>query len=98
MVFRKTLLTMLTAQPRSVSSLAREMGLTRDDIEEDLRHMIRSARAAGHRVVIDPARCKACGFTFGEEKLSKPSRCPQCKQSRVFEAQIFVQPSGASGA
>jgi predicted Zn-ribbon and HTH transcriptional regulator len=81
---------MLSAQPRSVSSLARELGLSRGDVEDDLRHLIRSARVAGHTIVIEPARCKACGFVFGEEKLSKPSRCPQCKQSRIFEAQIYV--------
>lgn len=94
MVFRKDLLMLLTAQPRSVSSLARELGLTRGDVEDDLRHMIRSARAAGHRVVIEPARCKACGFTFDEDKLSKPGKCPQCRQSRILEAQISVQTGG----
>jgi predicted Zn-ribbon and HTH transcriptional regulator len=81
----------LSVQPRSVSSLARELGLARGDVEDDLRHLIRSARAAGHTIVIEPARCKACGFVFGEEKLSKPSRCPQCKQSRIFEAQLYVE-------
>jgi len=84
-------MTMLSAQPRSVSSLAREAGVSRGDVEDDLRHMIRSARAAGHRVVIEPARCRACGFVFGEEKLSKPSRCPECRQSRIFEAQIRLE-------
>ena len=85
---------MLSAEPRSVSSLARELGLARGDVEDDLRHMIRSARAAGHRIVIEPARCRACGFTFGDEKLSKPSRCPECKQSRILEAQISIEPRG----
>jgi transcriptional regulator len=91
MTFRKNLLQLLSAQPRSVSSIAREMGLKRADVEDDLRHMIRSARAAGHVVVIEPARCKNCGFVFGEEKLSKPGKCPDCKGSRIFEAQLRVE-------
>jgi predicted Zn-ribbon and HTH transcriptional regulator len=53
--------------------------------------MIRSARAAGHRVVVEPARCKACGYLFGEEKLSKPSRCPACKSTWLFEPLIRVE-------
>jgi hypothetical protein len=53
--------------------------------------MIRSARAAGHRVLIVPARCRSCDFVFGEEKLAKPGRCPSCKGSRIFEAQISVE-------
>ena len=87
-MFRKALLDLLTAQPRSVSSIARELGLKRGDVEDDLRHAIRSARAQGRTVVVEPARCRSCGFTFGEEKLSKPSKCPGCKGSRIFEAQI----------
>jgi predicted Zn-ribbon and HTH transcriptional regulator len=91
MTFRRDLLTLLSVQPRSVSSLAREMGLDRRDVEDDLRHAIRSARASGHRVVIEPARCKQCGFVFSEDKLSKPGKCPECRGTRLFEAQIRIE-------
>jgi transcriptional regulator len=90
LTFRKALIDILTAQPRSVSSIARELGLKRADVEDDLRHAIRSARASGRRVLIEPARCRTCGFTFGEEKLLKPSRCPSCRGERLFEAQILI--------
>ena len=88
--FRKDLVKILSAQPRSVSSIARELGLKRGDVEEDLRHMIRSARAAGHHVHIEPARCRACGFTFGDEKLSKPGKCPACRSTWLYEAQVHL--------
>jgi len=89
-MFRKDLLEWLSVEPRSVSRIAREMGLARGDVEDDLRHMIRSARAAGHEVIVVPARCRTCGFIFSEEKLSKPGKCPQCRASRIFEPQIRV--------
>jgi predicted Zn-ribbon and HTH transcriptional regulator len=90
-VYRKELLNILTAQPRSVSSLSRQLGLKRGDVEDDLAHLIRSARAAGHRVVVLPARCRACGFTFGDDRLSKPGKCPACRGTRLFEAQISIE-------
>ena len=90
MTLRKDLLEYLSHEPRSVSRLARELRLPRADVEDALRHMIRSARAAGYTILIEPARCRACGFTFGEDKLTRPSRCPQCKESRIFEPQISV--------
>lgn len=93
MTVRRELIQLLSEQPRSVSSLARELGLTRGDVEDDLRHAIRSARAAGHRVAVLPAKCRSCGFTFGEEKLSKPGKCPACRGTRLFEAQIRVDPA-----
>lgn len=73
-----------------MSSLARELGLRRGDVEDDLRHAIRSARAAGHRIEVLPAECRACGFTFGDDKLSKPGKCPACRGTRLYEAQIRV--------
>jgi len=94
-MFRKDLLAVLTEGPRSVSSLARELGLKRADVEEDLRHLVRSARAAGHRLVVQPARCRGCGFTFGEDRLSKPGKCPACRGTWIYEPQISVEPTTA---
>jgi predicted Zn-ribbon and HTH transcriptional regulator len=91
MTFRRDLVKALSAQPRSVSSLARELRLDRRDVEDDLRHAIRSAAAAGHRVIVEPARCKECGFVFSPDRLAKPGKCPQCRGSRLYEAQIRIE-------
>jgi four helix bundle protein len=88
--FRRHLLDLLTEEPRSVSSLARELGMKRGDVEEDLQHALRSARAAGHHIEVIPARCKTCDFVFSVDKLAKPGRCPGCKGTRLFEPMIRV--------
>jgi len=88
--FRRHLLDLLSSEPRSISSLARELGTTRGAIEEDLQHALRSASAAGHHIEVIPARCKACDFVFGADKLTKPGRCPSCKGTRLFEPMIRV--------
>ena len=92
--FRKQLLEMLAVEPRTPSSLARELQLDRRTMEEDLRHMIRSARAAGHRVIVEPARCKSCGFEFGGDRLSKPGRCPECRGTWLFEPLLRIEKGG----
>ena len=94
MTRRRQLLEVLSAEARTASSLARELGLDRRDLEMELRHMIRSARAAGHQVTIEPARCRACGFEFDEDRITKPGRCPACRGSRVFEPRIRVRREG----
>jgi predicted Zn-ribbon and HTH transcriptional regulator len=88
--FRRHLIDLLTGEPRSISSLARELGMTRADLEDDLRHLMRSARARGDSVEIAPARCKSCGFVFGDEKLVKPGKCPACRGTRIYEPMIRV--------
>jgi transcriptional regulator len=91
LVTRRKALQDLLAQPRTASSLARELQLKRSEIEDELRHMIRSARAAGHRIVVEPARCKACGFSFGDDKLTKPGKCPECRSTWLFEPLLRVE-------
>jgi transcriptional regulator len=84
-------LDLVLSEPRTASSLARELRLDRRDMENDLQHMITSARAAGHVVIVEPARCKSCGFVFDQTRLSKPGKCPECRGSRVFEPLIRVE-------
>lgn len=91
MTLRRHLHEILSLEPRSVSSLARELGLRRGDVEEDLQHMLRSAAARGDAIDVLPARCKACGFEFGADRLAKPGRCPSCKASRIQEAMIAIR-------
>ena len=90
MSFRRHLIDLLSSEPRTVSSLARELGMTRGEIEDDLRHALRSARAAGHDIDVIPARCKSCDFVFSPEKLVKPGRCPACKATRLYEPMIRI--------
>ena len=90
MTRRRQLIELLSHQPRSISSIAREMGLHRGDVEADLQHALRSAIVAGYRVEVIPARCKACGFVFSDDRLTKPGRCPSCKGARLFEPQICL--------
>ncbi len=97
MSLRRDLISMLTAQARSVSSIAREMGLDRRDAEDHLLHAITSARAAGHELIVEPARCRQCGFTFSTDKLSKPGKCPECRATRIYEAQITLNHGGHEG-
>ncbi|MBA3640234.1 MAG: transcriptional regulator [Acidobacteriota bacterium] len=96
MTLRRQLREVLTT-PRTASWLARELNMRRDEVEEDLRHAIVSARAAGESVSIAPARCKTCGFLFDEERLSKPGKCPSCRGTRIFEPLVSISPKTASG-
>jgi len=90
LAYRRDLLAVLAAGPRTASSLARELGLDRRDIENELRHALRTARTSGHSIAIEPARCKSCGFVFDGDRLTKPSRCPSCKGSRIYEPLISI--------
>lgn len=82
----------LLKQPRTISSIAHELKLTREDVEDHIKHLLRSARATGQDVRIEPARCRNCGFTFGKDKITKPGKCPDCKSTHLYEPLIQIRP------
>lgn len=58
-----------------------------------LGHALESA-SAKYQIEVTPAHCKSCGFVFWErKKVGKPSRCPQCKASRVEAASYYIRTS-----
>ncbi len=78
-------------QPRTSSSIAHELKLTRDEVDDHLKHLLKSARTAGQDVRIEPARCRSCGFTFAKDKILKPGKCPECKGTKLYEPLIQIK-------
>jgi len=63
--------------------LRRDFGLTVKVLEEDLRHIERSVRAGGQRLILRPACCEACDFVFSSTAPHPPGRCPTCRDRRI---------------
>ena len=58
--------------------IARHLEVSHKDVEDDLRHLIKSLKHADYRLVVTPAYCRKCDFTFNKDKLHKPGKCPNC--------------------
>jgi predicted Zn-ribbon and HTH transcriptional regulator len=79
-------------QPRTTSSIAHELKLTRDEVEDHLKHLLKSAKAADKDIRVEPARCRSCGFVFSKDKVTRVSKCPECKGTRLYEPLIQIRP------
>jgi len=90
-MFRKHLVDLLQRGPMSVSQIARAIGESPGDVEEDLVHLFRSLRHGELEGVVEGAACRKCGFVFGADKLRKPSRCPECKSTWLTEPRISIR-------
>ena len=90
-MFRKDLLEMLRIAPRSVAEIAAQLEIEPRDVEDDLRHLLKSVRHTGYRVTITPARCRHCGFNFRDDKLHKPGKCPRCRQTWISPPLIYIE-------
>ncbi len=83
---------MLLRNPMTVTQIARQVDEPPSRITDDLNHLLRSLKHAEYRAVIEPARCRACGFEFSQHKLNKPSKCPECRSTWIGEPKISIEP------
>ncbi|MHC1768684.1 MAG: transcriptional regulator [Verrucomicrobiia bacterium] len=89
-MFRRRLIDLLLGSPMTISQIARAADERPTQVADDLRHLLRSLKHTEYDAVIEPARCRACGFEFSPEKLTKPSKCPECHSTWVLEPRIGI--------
>ena len=80
---RQEIIGRLTLDECELDDLRRDLGLTVKVLEEDLRHIAHSVRAAGRRLIVRHARCDGCGFEFRSTAYHPPGRCPSCRDRRI---------------
>jgi beta-phosphoglucomutase family hydrolase len=90
-MFRKDLIEMLSQGPTSVARLARLLEVHPKDVEQDIKHFLKSLKRSAYRIVVSPAQCRKCGFTFRTQKLRKPAKCPVCHGSWIEEPTLHVE-------
>lgn len=83
---RQSLREALLKGAATARDLSRLVGIPERDVAEHVRHLDRSLRHGGERVVVEPASCLACGFVFSHRerhRYTRPGRCPQCHARRI---------------
>ena len=96
-MFRKDLIEMLHGNPMTVSQIARLVDESPRRVADDLNHLLRSLKRTEYKAVEEPARCRACGFEFSGQRLTKLSKCPECHSTWVLEPKIGIENKAQTG-
>jgi predicted Zn-ribbon and HTH transcriptional regulator len=79
---RQRIRELLQGGERSLREISQELRISEKEALDHLEHLAK-VKGPG-RLIITPAACPSCGFTFEKRKrLGKPSRCPVCKSEHV---------------
>jgi predicted Zn-ribbon and HTH transcriptional regulator len=89
-MFRRDLVEILKQRSLSAHELAELLQVPVKEIHEDLAHLQRSLKHLPYRLEVEPASCKKCGFCFAKDRLTKPGKCPVCKQTWIAEPRIHI--------
>jgi predicted Zn-ribbon and HTH transcriptional regulator len=90
-MFRKELIDILLDNPLSIKDIAQLLELSVKDVEDDVRHLQKTIKHMDYKLEVIPARCHKCDFQFSKDKLHKPSKCPKCHGSWIYEPRILVE-------
>ncbi len=95
-MFRPDLIPLLLDNPLSVAQIARLVGEPPKDVASDLQHLLRSLKHTEYTAQVTPATCRKCGFEFARDKLTKPSKCPECQGTWLNEPRVEISLKGAT--
>lgn len=90
---RQEITGLLREGPLTAKEVSRALGIREREVYEHLAHVRLSLAAGGdERLVVEPARCLGCGYTFRKrDRLTAPSRCPVCRGSHISEPRFSVE-------
>lgn len=81
---RKALEDVLHEGFASVKQLSGRTGLSEKQVREHLEHIARSLARRGGELEREAPRCMKCEHRFDDrERMSTPSRCPECRSERI---------------
>ncbi|MFC1648532.1 hypothetical protein ACFL1B_03655 [Nanoarchaeota archaeon] len=76
----------------SLQDISYKFGVDLKEIIDDFKYIKHAINKEGRNIVMLPAQCKACGFTFKERsKVKTPSKCPNCRHERIEAAKFKIE-------
>lgn len=89
---RQALRAALERDDWTARDLSAEVSVREREVIAHLEHLARSLPREGAALVVEPARCLACGFAFRKrDRLAAPGRCPKCRSERIEPPRFHVE-------
>jgi predicted Zn-ribbon and HTH transcriptional regulator len=89
---RQKIISLLEISAFSAKDISVEIGISEKEAYDHLEHIQRTINQRNQRLVVTPAECKKCGFVFRKrERLTKPGRCPLCRNEAIQEPTFSVR-------
>jgi len=71
LMLRKDLIELLRNNSMDLVEIARRLEISQKNVEDDLRHLIKSLKHADYRLVVTPAYYRKCDFAFIQRQIAQ---------------------------
>ena len=86
---RQQIISLLKNREMNAREISKALGIQEKTVYDHLEHIRHSIKPQKKQLMIHPFHCLVCDYIFKDRKrLSRPGRCPQCKQGHI-EAATF---------
>jgi predicted Zn-ribbon and HTH transcriptional regulator len=89
---RQALAEALRHEEHTAHDLSRLVGIPEKAVADHLAHLARSLPAHGEQLTVSPPACLTCSYAFpARSRLTRPSRCPQCRGTHLAEPLFRIE-------
>ena len=81
----------LRDRPAAASTLATEFAVTTATALDHVEHIAQSLDSTDEELLVAPPECRDCGFSGFDDRINRPSRCPDCKSEAIEEPRFTVE-------
>ena len=78
-------------EPATPATLAREFDVAVEEVCSHVEHLARSVEHEDDQVLVAPPTCRDCGFEDFDDRLNRPSRCPDCRSESIKEPAFSIE-------
>jgi predicted Zn-ribbon and HTH transcriptional regulator len=93
---RQKIIVFLEGGEASPRDIARETGISEREVTDHLTHIQKSITNTEYTLRVTPAKCNKCGFVFRKRtRLSKPGKCPICRNKSIHPPLFSIRGKAA---
>jgi predicted Zn-ribbon and HTH transcriptional regulator len=83
---RQKIISTLEGRTLSAKNISGTVRISEKEVYEHICHIQKTVHKRNYKLIITPAKCKRCGFSFKKrEKIKKPGKCPICRSEAIRE-------------
>ena len=88
---RQSIMSLLEQKTLSAKEISAAVRIPEKEVIGHLEHIREATHNSGRRLLITPAACKKCGFSFKKRgRLSKPGKCPVCQNEQIAAPLYYI--------
>ncbi|GLI33702.1 transcriptional regulator [Desulforhabdus amnigena] len=88
---RQLMIDLLSLGEYTQRELSQLLKIREKEVADHLEHISRTVSAHKKKLIVVPATCLECGFSFeNRRRFSKPSRCPRCKGEHLQDPRYRI--------